>query len=528
MRLRPALIPTLVWACAMLGFWWPQIASGFAMIPDLLNDPRLVNYTLEHGYRWVMRFPLHADFWQTPLFYPYPNITAFTDVLVGSGPLYWFWRWLRFEPDTAFQLWMMVCGSLNFAAAYWLLKRAFGVTTLAASTGALLIAFGSPATSRVWHPQLLPMYCVLIGLLASFEVFSGPRETRIGRQRRKWIAVFLAAVVVQVYTAFYAFFFFGLFAIAALSVSVAHREARTRLADFFLAHGGFTAASGAVACLLVAPLAFEYLQTAHDLGTRPFGHRFIPRPESWFLLGTDNLLFGWLQREGGPFAHLDEMEHSAGVGFVTGAIGLFAWFRARGRNRGVWLLGCSTLVVFVVSTLFGGFTLWRWVHDWFPAADAIRVLCRISMIASVTIPIGVAWLIDDWTRSKKTALAILIGTVCVAEQVHAPFPQTGKLEVRALIASLAAQVDRDCPAFALAYVGPTGYRYEDDDAAWVGLATGKPTVNGRYGNNPKNWKLFRHQSDGDVPSLRRLQRATGEWLAPYGIAPDTVCWITYP
>ena len=128
-------VPWVGWALGMLWVWWPQLSSGLASMPDLLRDPRLVNYTLEHGYRWWLGDPLHAAFWQTPLFHPQPNVTAYTDVMIGVGPLYWAWRELGAAADTAFQLWMLACFALNYAAAFGLLRRGLALSTPAATFG---------------------------------------------------------------------------------------------------------------------------------------------------------------------------------------------------------------------------------------------------------------------------------------------------------------------------------------------------------------------------------------------------------
>ncbi|MGE4608029.1 MAG: hypothetical protein AAEJ52_14905, partial [Myxococcota bacterium] len=333
-------MPFVFCALGIAWLYWPQWTSGFQSMPALLRDPRLVNYTLEHGFRWVMQYPLHAEFWQTPLFYPQPNVTAYTDVLVGTGPVYWLWRWLGAEPDTALQLWLVVCSSLNFAASYQLLSRGLRVGVSAATLGAFLMAFGGPATIRLWHPQLMPQFWIYLGLLALFEIFAGDAQRRKSASRRIWMVVLCVVSALQFYTAFYPFFFFALLAAVALAISVARAESRQRLAEFVRWHGAFAAGCIATAVVVITPLAWQYLGTAEELGLRPFMTRFAPRPASWFLLGTENLWFGWLQRAGGPLSALGDIEHSGGVGFITAAVGAVGLWRARQR-RGVWTLIAS-------------------------------------------------------------------------------------------------------------------------------------------------------------------------------------------
>ncbi len=46
-----------------------------------------------------------------------------SDVLIGVGPFYWVWRSLGFEPDTSFLFWNLTVWSLNYIAAFVLLRR---------------------------------------------------------------------------------------------------------------------------------------------------------------------------------------------------------------------------------------------------------------------------------------------------------------------------------------------------------------------------------------------------------------------
>ncbi|MGE4606599.1 MAG: hypothetical protein AAEJ52_07660, partial [Myxococcota bacterium] len=179
------------------------------------------------------------------------------------------------------------------------------------------------------------------------------------------------------------------------------------------------------------------------------------------------------------------------------------------------------------ATLFGDFSVWRWFHGYLPGAGAIRVISRISMVFALVVALGVALWCDGLARRGRWALVAALALLCAAEQIRFPYPQTDKLELRRHIDALAARVAPNCAVFATIYTGPAGYQLEDDDAAWVQLATGKPTVNGRYGNSPKNWKLYRHQSDALRPDPLRLERAAQDWLASFGTEPNDLCWVEY-
>lgn len=516
------LLPTSCWLLGTLWVFGPQLASSLQLMIGLPRDPRLVNYTLEHGYRWLMRYPLHSDFWQTPLFYPYANATAFTDLLIGLGPLYWVWRWLGAEPDSAFQLWILVCWSLNFWVAYLLLRRGLEVGRVPASLGATLVAFSSAQLTRLYHPQLIPLFLVLLGTFALLRIFSDRPDVR----RRSWVLALSVSIVLQAYTAFYPFFFFGLLLALALAWALTLREGRLRLFAFLRSDGMFAGGCVLIAVVLITPLVLRYLGVAEELGLRPFMTKYAPRPASWFLLGEGNYLFGWLQREGGPFAHLSEMEHSAGIGFIAPLVGLCGLLGAR-RRPGMAILLLATGSLMLIATMFGDFSVWRWVHAHVPGAGGIRAIARVSMILTLAVPIGIALLLERLWRSGSYALCAALALLCVIEQPGTPLLHVSKLANRQKIEKLAERVGDHCAAFLLVYRGPPGHLLEDDYAAWVQLATHKPTVNGRYGNVPKDWKLFRFQSDGAIPDRRQLRLALNDWLERYAVDPRSVCWVEY-
>ena len=151
-------VPPLLWAVGLLSVFLPMIRSGLRLTHGGLGDPRLVHYILEHGFLWMTGAAGHESFWSPPVFSPHPNVSAYTDLLLGYGPLYWPWRLLHLPPDTSFQLWMLGTWSTNFLAAFLLLRHGIGGGRLGAACGAYLIAFGNPLQSQFGHPQLTPLF----------------------------------------------------------------------------------------------------------------------------------------------------------------------------------------------------------------------------------------------------------------------------------------------------------------------------------------------------------------------------------
>jgi hypothetical protein len=241
-------------------------------------------------------------------------------------------------------------------------------------------------------------------------------------------------------------------------------------------------------------------------------------------MGERNLIYGWLQTDT-RFADLAQPTHSNGIGLVTLAVCAYGLWVARER-RAIRLLALSTASLAVLFTAYGDFALWRHLQSVLPGAAGIRAVGRIGMVLALPAAIGVALGFDRVRERRHGLFAALLAVACAAEQAH----QTrfvDKAAVRAAIASLAARVEPRCGSFFLAASGPAGYAFENDDAAWVQLATGTPTVNGRYGNAPPRWGFSRYQVGGGKPSREMLQRAFDRWVTDTGLDRASVCWIDY-
>ena len=181
----------------------PMIFSGLQRVQVSLIDSRFNNYVLEHCFLWSAGTLHHTEFWNPPLFYPAPNVAAYSDLLLSVAPVYMVIRACGLPPDTAFQLWMIALSGLNYALAYHILGRRFGLAAPAAAVAAFLFAFGAPRINQLGHPQLLPQFLSLVTIDALFGLFTGQgRPTPVWKRAILWQAAMLG-VVTQVYAGFY-------------------------------------------------------------------------------------------------------------------------------------------------------------------------------------------------------------------------------------------------------------------------------------------------------------------------------------
>lgn len=515
------LAPWFLWSAGMLLRFHPILFSGFQKTFFDLGDIRLVNFTLEHSYRWLAGYSLHAGFWDPPIYYPHLNVAAYTDLILGAAPPYWGLRAVGVEPVASFVGWVLIVWSLNFVAAYILMRRVYRLGELGASLGAFLFAFGNPRSADIFHQQLAPGFFVVLALGALIVVFRNADSTV--RRRRAWITVFFGAVFLQAHTAFYVLYFLCLALLAAAGWSMVLPEYRARLL-FVLRRDQWAILAG---CLLTAaamlPWLTHYLAAASEVGWRIYPVESVPRLPSWVLMGPGHPWYGWLQRPGGPLPQITQPHHSLGVGPLTTGLALIGLYWAR-RWRSVRLMALVVGSWFVLATTFpGGFSAWHVFYEYLPGAAAIRAVGRIGMITVLPLALGVASFFSRLAERRRWALVTVLAVLFIAEQNHdLQFRQRAPL--REYVASLAEQLDAGCKAFLLVHRGQDPDRHVHDAAAWITLETGIPTLNGRYGNTPPEYGLIDVliRDEADRNNVRQAMRS---WVRLKGLSEPRVCWI---
>jgi len=502
----------------------PILWGGPTRVPGWPDqDPRLIVFVFEHAWRWLGGDPAHATLWSPPIFFPQQGAGSYTEPLLAAAPFYWIWRSAGFAPLSAYQLWIASVFALNYGAAIGLLRWSLGTSVAASTLGAFVFAFGSSRIVTLSKAHLVPHVYLVLALVALLELFRTPPRSSSRAAPWAWIALFAVALVAQVYAAFYPFYFFGLALLAAALWTACIPSLRRAAWPTVRANGLAIVVFGTLAALAIAPLALRYIGTADEVGLRGYDATKITQYFSWSLMGRSSLLYGWLDHRP-RFAPWSWSIHQNGLGFVTVLLAALGLWLAR-RRPFVVLLLLTTATLFVATLrLYDDVSLWRWVRVAVPGGEGLRAVARIGNLLVFPVAIGLALAFDRLaTRTAAWVLASL-ALVCVLEQVHRDRSfDRGLLDWR--VARIAAQVPAGCRAFFLASSG-RGRSDADvhDDAMWVALATGIPTVNGRSGNEPPGWGL----ADAHVASAEErtaLAERVDRWLAARGVDPGQVCRI---
>ena len=524
-----ALIPLAACAAGLLAVFHPTILSGFARMQTDPGDTLLNNYILEHSFRWISG-RLSGGFWNPPVFFPVQNVAGYSDILLGSAPLYWVCRVVGFLPDTAFQLWQLAVAGLNFVVFYWWVRRDFEMRPLAGAAGAMLFAFGAPRVAQALHSQLFPQFFTILVMHGLFLIFRDrrPGTPATAAARRGW-GLAAAGFVLQVYAGFYLGWFLVLALAAACLLALAAGRTRRALVGVLFQDIRIAFLAGLVTVLALLPMAWPYARASIATGSRPIPPMLmmLPRPISWLAADSGSWVYGWTSRLPSIAALPFRQEHSLMFGAVTLAaaiVGLsLSW-----RRRGVALLGVTALVLVVIVTMWApDHTLWLAIRAIVPGAKSIRSAGRIVLVVAIPISLGAGLLVDRLLDRGRTVLAALLAVGCFAEQLTTT-PSFDKQQVRNVVAREAAMIPAGCQAFLLTprLAGKTQPDWLIQTIPmWVSMTRGLPTLNGYSGNEPHGWP-FHDSAILSEADEARVAKVLEAWTLQYHLDPASVCWIT--
>ncbi len=509
-------------AAAIVLAFHPMLFSGLAQIPGDLGDARLINYLLEHTWRWLLREPLHCDIWSPPVFYPATNTAAYSDLLFSAAPFYWCWRAIGLHPAAAFSCWLLTVSSLNYLAMYVLLARGLRLRSLASALGALLFAAGNGRVAEMVHPQLYVHFytiAAVYALVRFFETAAGSTSSRLSPGA--WCGVFCLGCVLQIYASFYLGWFLVLGLLIAAVVACSRPPTRQALFAALRQQRWATTGWSAVAGLLAAPLAWHYLLAVRDVGMRDWGSvaNGLPLPQSWFLVAPGNWLYDRL-----PWLIGRDNEPTLGVGLLTTLLAAWGLLQERKRAVAVFFLLWTAAGLILLATRIGPITLWFVVYLGVPGGAAVRAAYRIGLLVLFAVAVGAACFIHE---RKRVWAAAVLALLCLLEQGRTP-PTFSKSESRRRIQETAARVPPGCRAFLFTPRGDPDNLVEIAaahlDAMDAELETGVPTINGYSGNFPPQYPFANPliQTGQDLEAVKvRLK----DWCDRQGLRPDSVAWI---
>jgi len=164
----------------------------FSKVPGDFGDARFNNYILEHDFKY---FTGKVDkYWDAPFMYPYNNVIAFSDNLLGSAPIYSAFRLIGYDRETAFQFWLLALFILNFVCCYLALNK-WSKNSVLSSVGAYIFSFSILLVGNIYNVQTVPRFMVPLVFYWSWQYFN--------KKEIKYFLYVGLGVVFQFYCAIY-------------------------------------------------------------------------------------------------------------------------------------------------------------------------------------------------------------------------------------------------------------------------------------------------------------------------------------
>jgi hypothetical protein len=322
-------------------YTWPLATHVSTHLPHDLGDPLISS--------WILWWHAHATpftrtWWDGLAFFPAHGALAFSDHRVGLALVTTPLQWLGANPVTSYNVALLASFALSSAAAHALafsLTRHHGVALIAG----LVYGFNPFRLPHVGHVEIVSSYWLPLALLGLHKWL----ETA----RRRWLAGFAVAYLLQGLTCGYYLFFFtvllGLWALWFLP-----RRGLSSLAQVF--------AAWLCGLLPLVPVLWEYwrIHTFYGFRRAIWEVELFSADVSGLLSGSP-LLAGWPWFKG-----LSKPEGDIFPGFVAVVIVAVAAFKgprrgtgapaSKGRRGLLWLSVAPALVALSVP-LFGAWSL---------------------------------------------------------------------------------------------------------------------------------------------------------------------------
>lgn len=496
----------LIWGIFALGICLivlNQFRLDWSMVPGNLSDGRFNNYILEHFYLWTKN-PLQ-NYWNAPFFYPYTNVIAFSDNLLGAAPLYAAFRSIGLSRETAFQGWYLLSFFFSYAAAVYVLSRS-QLHASAIGFGAFFFSFGLPLLGEEVHSQLFYRFCIPLVCYFFFAFFHQPTLKRLVA------AIFF--LVWQFYLSIYlGFFLIMLLAVLAILMPFAEKglsikerlllwprklyqswsQSSTKEKTFFLV---ITALTG----LAYFGLMLPYYKATQDYNFYRIWSTIYQKLPTFdnFWSAYHSTIWRFLSKPSGTYVTNRESQLFVGIAIlIIITIGLIARFKTK-NSQTAWAYFGAAILITILTTNFNGYSIY-WLIWMLPGFNSIRAVARIQLVLMWPLAFFAAYTIDGILRSgnKKNIwlhLGIAILTIALISEStfvqHTSYPKAVGV---ARIANLKKKLPPGLTKESIVVVGVNTKqsvnrrRYTEIDAMLVADELGFYTMNGHSGNYPPGY-----------------------------------------
>ncbi len=351
--------------------------EDFSKILGDKGDARFNNYVLEHGYKYLKGDI--SNYWDMPMMYPFKNVTAFSDNLLGTMPLYSFFRFIGKSVESSFQWWIISVLSLNFIVSFITFFK-ISSNILISTAASYIFAFGIYNIGHFDHVQVFPKFIAPLVLYLFWKFLTD----------KKLIYFFWASLglVYQFYCGIYLGFFllYGLFFLT-IAYFIIYRDK-----SFFLLFknkkNNIYFFSIILFCtILMSFLMIPYYKASEISEPRNFDIiiNTIPRPVSYFFthIASENW---YILTQYSQFAFPEWWSHFHFVGilpwiaiFITIYL-IFKKINITDNEKKLYKFLLYSLLLNIIFCInVNNFSLYRLIHC-LPGFNSMRSLDRIINI----------------------------------------------------------------------------------------------------------------------------------------------------
>lgn len=464
--------------------------TGFdlAYLPGDEGDSRFINFLLEHGFQWLSGNT--NGFWNADFMYPFQDNIAFSDNMLGSMPIYAFFRMFGLQPETAFQMWWISVCSLNFWSAYFVLKKWLNRSNLAA-IGALIFAFSIFQQGQMNYMQMSVRFAIPVVIYAAIQL--------VKTGQPKYLAYYAFALVVQFYCALYTGIFLFYFSAGLILIYALFTRRHLFFVELFRRESiGKSLAIGLTSGVLLFWILWPYLKMAMYAGTPGYEESvsLIPTLSS-YLHAHDS---SWIL--GSYAASYKDMEaywlHYNFPGFIlilsflaTPIVLGLHWFKKRSFSKELLALSVVILLVFLFFLRTeNGLSLYRLIA-WLPGLSSVRVLNRFMHVEIFLLILVLLYL---WKKLPKRYVWVLLA-LCILDNGFSSDKtlRTNKSRIVEGRTELTQKIAKKRNGSHKAFVVLRSDRhvaYTQVEAMMVSQLTGLPTVNGYSSSCPGAYGEF--------------------------------------
>jgi hypothetical protein len=462
-----------------IAWTWPLAAHFTSRIPHDPGDSVLNIWLLWWNAHAI---PFTASWWSPPFFFPIAGALALSEHLAGFAPITTPLQWLGGSPLAAYNVAFVLSFALSGFFAFLLVRRLLSdherplTRDVAALAAGVAFGFGPYRAGQLAHLQVLTSQWMPLALLAMHGYLQDGR--------RRWLALFSAAWLVQALSNGYYLLFLPVLFGAWLLWRAATPIDRSRTA--------VVAAVWLAASLPLVPVLLRYSAVQQHLGvTRTPGDmvNFSARPIA--LLHASGLLRFW------PTTPTATTEEFLFPGLTPVALVAAAWIAtARRREHAA---GANSVFAFYTGT-----ALLMWVLafgpapadasfvarlrpytllTWLPGYNALRVPARFAMLATLCVAVasGLAFArLAPAGRNRFRVFAAIVFIGLAVDGWMRPMP----------LAMPPARVELPDIRGAALLELPLNDGAVDTAAMYRAITHHRPVINGYSGHTPPHYAIL--------------------------------------